>query len=162
MPRRPTPEDVQFRHECDCTQVLHALRQTPGGLTRTAFHELFRRRLKGAEIGALLADLADRGLIKSSTARSDRGCLIERWWAVDPQASVDLTTVLARSMAVLSDDEKAQYNRQRRTASDLAATVLRRICLVQDGDPLAVELLPATARQCEELAGIVESMPWLV
>ena len=61
-------------------EILHVIRQSPEGVTRTDLHDLFGRHKRSAEISRALRLLAEQSLIHSTRAATD-GRSAERYLA---------------------------------------------------------------------------------
>ena len=61
-------------------EILRALRDNPGGLTRTQINELFARNRKAGELDRALRVLLQHGFASSQTETTG-GRPIERWFA---------------------------------------------------------------------------------
>ena len=61
--------------------ILQALRLKPDGMTRTEISSLFKRHKKSTDIGRALAVLAEHGLVRSQSVKTD-GAPAEVWSAL--------------------------------------------------------------------------------
>ena len=66
-------------------QILKALRDAPGGLTRNDLRDLFGRHRSSEEIGAALRILGERALVEPEKENSG-GRPVERWFATSEEA----------------------------------------------------------------------------
>ena len=66
-------------------QILKAVRNTPGGMTRNDIHNLFGRHRSSEEVGAALHILAEHTLIEFEMEDTG-GRPGERWFAADEEA----------------------------------------------------------------------------
>ena len=64
--------------------ILAALQQHPGGMSRTALRDLFRRNKPALEISRALSLLAEYGLARQVADTGGQGRPAERWRAVQP------------------------------------------------------------------------------
>jgi hypothetical protein len=62
-------------------KILAALRDTPGGLTRTNLRDLFGRNESGDDITRALGDLAEYGYVRMVPESGKPGRPVERWYA---------------------------------------------------------------------------------
>lgn len=63
-------------------EIVRALRERTGGMTRTEVRELFSRNRSSAEVGRALGVLQEYGLARMEQEQGEQGRPAERWFAV--------------------------------------------------------------------------------